>query len=442
MKENKITQKDLDKKKKRNKVLKTVAVCSLWTVLLVAFAGMIGLQIKSCVKKRDKQQENHIVERLNINPLMDNNNNRYLYNKYDFVGSYDYFSALLYDIGTNNHVNHKVDDAYYREENGSQSVLIDTYYDITRTYDNGVDNIEVEIGTYHGVNTTPLYRFAVRDNQTSEVLYTNNHYVMVYNPQIELVEDLDQYIDMTDEYLSAPIGAWLYANSTLLDFNNGYDFVFAEQINRFAPLLKSNMFPFRYNESQYVGVYNIFNGLFLDSNGNKYTKMRVKYVQALGDYFESSTGVSTEGTTPGAAFDGLYYVDINGHEIKVNQNLNYSIGGHTVWTTQSQWINTTYRYIKVVTGSVPVSSLPCSNMDIYELLHLFNENNMTAPPTTPGTNGENDGLLGVFGLFGMVFSSMAGFLGVYVIPGVTLGTLIFIPFMLIILSFIIWLFKR
>ena len=52
------------------------------------------------------------------------------------------------------------------------------------------------------------------------------------------------------------------------------------------------------------------------------------------------------------------------------------------------------------------------------------------------------GSTGVFGLLSQGFKSVASILGMEIIPGITLGLFIFIPFSIMILITCVWLFKR
>lgn len=80
-----------------------------------------------------------------------------------------------------------------------------------------------------------------------------------------------------------------------------------------------------------------------------------------------------------------------------------------------------------------------------ETIYYINfENELTSGEENPGATGGDvgSGYESFFSLIAQAFRSISSVLNIYVVPGITLGTLIFIPLVVSIVLFVVWLVKR
>lgn len=172
------------------------------------------------------------------------------------------------------------------------------------------------------------------------------------------------------------------------------------------------------------------------SNGIYYEKIRAYYAITL-DYCE---GVNTNGVrvpTPvkenALIYYNLRYV-IGNTEVIVNKHdrdVMTGVSNTQFWyyKNSSTWINDAFRYIKLVT---PL------NDDIRVKLYAFNNNNQYSYGLPAGEDVGNN----VFTLIATSFSGILPILSVAILPGITIGMLIFVPLVVTIIWAIISIIKK
>lgn len=103
------------------------------------------------------------------------------------------------------------------------------------------------------------------------------------------------------------------------------------------------------------------------------------------------------------------------------------------------WLNTGYKTIYIDSYVVMKCNATLMNFNYTPFIDVLGY------LTVDGHHVDGDSssvTTGVFALLGSVFSSLGGFFSYEVLPGITLGTLIFIPLVVSLVIFVVWLFKR
>lgn len=415
----KLTYKEEQIKLKRIKRVKWAFAITGWVLLGVAFFGLIGLQVKSCVSKKNKAPETTITTPVRSNKV---NND---FNGYQYLWLNNTFTM-------------------------TQQEFEDTAGDDLGTFDSdkylNINNVNYYIGyryIYNRQNRVYYVDYLLTKNNTSEVFYhinltsgtvTSSHEPFLFNTSFTLDPNSDD----------SNIAIWsLLVQGNAIENTVNQRFTFNEQINKYGVLAQADSY-FGLGVN-YIGTWNVFNGYFSDANNTLYKGIKVQYVNTVtpgesnGYPFLDKSGAlkTTEANVSKPLYFGLFYQKLDGTWLQVNtiSRATYSDGnsyynGGTVWVSQS------FRYLTIFTwGTVPTGLVTIQSYTPKDILLMFNNT------STIGDGFGSDGN-GVFDLIGKAFQSVASIFAMEIIPGITLGIFVFIPITIMVILFVVFLFKR
>lgn len=175
------------------------------------------------------------------------------------------------------------------------------------------------------------------------------------------------------------------------------------------------------------------------SNGLAFNQIKIYYIDAYATRYISNTGdIEYMQTTGFSYFSNMTYKNTATElEITVNSRIygTYTDSSDNVQyylNNSSKWSNQDYRELVFASPLTPANN---------DSLSKFN--------TGLGQgyieyNGSTDsiGLGSVFTLIGSAFSAVAGFLAIQIMPGLSLGLLLFAPLIVGIIIAVIWIVKR
>lgn len=432
-----------DKEERKEKIIKGVkigAYCTGLTLCTGLFVALLVVGIRGCASNpRSNTTESAATNKRdvpNYAPLNEYNDlsrsdNWFVWNGHRLSGvaTGDYFTNGNYDV--NLPISGKVISQYDNEF----GIINDTFNEIWVISE-----------------TNDFVSFVILgDNNYYECVYETDGFLTTY------IEDYWGYPSANRIYLYLNDISILNNNdnenytpaildlNTLLkyDYQKGYNFdvLFNDVINPFGPLGAS--FDYFVN-LQITGKKTLFRGLFTDVSGNLYTGIELTYLGANGMRF----GTSTEYTTysgSGSHYMTMNYLTLNNVQQVVNAQ-SYGTtttgnqSGQTVMLNSNHWISALYQRINIIwMFEDSYTSGYSGSMDRLTAVTSLNNN---VGGATGIINGGNTGAIGVFTLIGNAFSSFATIFAVQVLPGVTIWTLLLIPFVVTIILFAVWLFKR
>lgn len=190
------------------------------------------------------------------------------------------------------------------------------------------------------------------------------------------------------------------------------------------------------------GTKVLFNGLFYDIEGNYYNRISMTYLGAQGMRFGTANNYNTyQGN--GSHYMTMMYHKVTGQTVTVNAQ-DYAIptggdqagNGVTVMLKSNHWTSSIYQKITILTAE--------SNSEIGStftpIARLSGLNNIYSDYSGVG---EDVGVMGnVFTLLKGAFSAWLPILNIQVLPGIALGLFVFLPLVVMVVLFIVWLFKR
>lgn len=216
---------------------------------------------------------------------------------------------------------------------------------------------------------------------------------------------------------------------------NGFSWV--QNLNFNAPFGVSEYSPLvaisDFNNSQDVSLsynYDINVGNFR-SGGETFNKIRFIYDNAYSQYFyDEYENTSTQWNKAGYGFfHYMAYFKENGQYVIVYQRTWYEgADDNKGYTIIPQWINDDYKDVYFING-----------------ISVDNLNKLTAINRSYNYTNYNSGsnwLHESFGLINVALTGMVGLLNYKILPGITIGALILVPFAVSMLLFVIYLFKR
>ena len=418
----KLTYKEEQKKLKVQKRVKWAFAIGGWCLLGVAFFGLIGLQVKSCSMKKNKElgTQNRIIG--DFNP----------------IDNYDGKMIFIDDL------------------NGT---LVDDNQDYSLFED------DLQINTYnrgdlynHTYMTWAQYKWdwnVARHTQYNSWFSTNLPECEIAQPRVEL--HFINYNNASNHYIGlyAPLCELKY---TMMTFNSigtttitktSYDlhemskvWLDDESLN-FTHIRNNN-----YNRKFYFAMFTQ-NGYYDSVSGNSYTIMSMEinfYRLCSGDILN---GAYTDGyDNSGYPLCFLYGLDEN------DGNLFYHLKNYM--TFNKMFFNFDETTIETGTYQVAIKRYLMNNGQKYvdQNSYCYSSTNPTIqtytlgePPTivdggSSGGTTTSDSLTDAFGLIAMAFGSIASFFNIQIIPGITFGTLFAVPIIMILVLFVVWLFKR
>ena len=416
------------KKEKIKTILKWVLCGVGWTSLLLLFVGSIVLGTKSCRTKKQEEETSQVL-RGNDNFKFQNEELPY---KYYYRYEDKYQGPKQYPDGEktitaqfNLKLKYKSsdiqgDNGYYRE----------------------LKYFRLDISSLSGVIEFDLYGSETNDNI---LINKNNLYYTYYDgrEQTEVfnliqIGFIDSSIDLMNYEGNNDCITFIsniIKNNAVINMNYSFDFNY--NVNRYGPLMSNNEVFSNYGATNQLGSNFVVRGYFKDSLNNYYNAIKITYLQAQGSNYIDSKGESHLWEDQSASYAYLEYIKTDNTSVMVNFNDYITMGNKRLYSASSTWVADNFRHITIVYLDKFTSNLPINDLSPLEVLNTFN-NNVIGSNEMGGLGGSN----GVFGLLSEGFKSVASILGMEIIPGITLGLFIFIPFSIMILITCVWLFKR
>lgn len=409
MKNKKLTQKQIDKRHKILTIVKWVGVGLGWSILLTGFIGLLVIGIRGCSNKTSTPPKTNITTPVNRHIGEPNNIT---------TGSVSMAYADTY---------------YYAGFNATQVRDLDRDYDTSYQVGGFINDSEYYFITCKATMTPGQKYFRIRF-WTSDTTYLEQFSIatdngaMIINGDFNLGDLIVLNENVNNGY---PLTWWLY-HATYNYQNYGVDF--NDQINYYSPIGTGLDF---FAPGQYAGAYPLFRGLFTDIEGNTYKELGISYLGGVGTaYGTGGSDYHVNQNEDTSQYMFLYYRRFIDNTMIVVNAVDYytctssSHEGATTLSMSSHWTSAIFQHINVVYAYENqwdnelghYDTLPSSkNLTRRQVLSSFNNlNNSTG--IVDGNNIGN-GLT----LVGNAFSSLTGIFGIYVLPGITFGVLLFIP---------------
>lgn len=431
-----MNKKKEEKKEKTLKILKIVGSALGLTLCAGAFVSLLVLGVRGCahqsniqvnqtterVQKRlsNRQLNNVVVGAEYVNTqLVSGTNSGKLFHAYsnsdDMRRQFPYKADVTYN-GQTYHISNafvssefEMDVTFELLDVNGQAIIYGTAWD---TGEDSLewDNFDSEVWDFVPVtnligNLTIKQLLDYENNEAVNLL--NAFYEDYFTPQSELLNTTINFNSVINPY-----GPW------------GVNFDYFININ-------------------ITGSKTLFNGLFKDSEGNFYNRIVMHYInQATGTRFGTATSYNTyQGN--GSHYMTMSYIRVTGQDVTVNAQ-DYAIptggdqagNGVTVMLKSNHWTSSIFQSITILTAE--------NDADIgttfTPIARLSGLNNVYSDYT--GVT-ESTGVMGnVFALLKGAFSSWLPILNIQVLPGIALGVFVFLPLVVMIVLFIVWLFKR
>ena len=252
----------------------------------------------------------------------------------------------------------------------------------------------------------------------------------------------------------------LVKKSQVTDFNEGATFTFSPDFNYnafFQSDTKSYLKPddirpiSKYPFIAFGDLDHVNNSLIIETDnficeGLEYNRFKVRYFMASTDlnfYNVDNKIIKThliDNINPYVYFYSLSFQHFNiatnsiDRELMVCSREKFANSEGTYINYNATWINSSYRTI--TSAGDEWNGEYKGALMILEMCNNFSE-------ITGFDNGISDvGLGSVFTLLTSAFYSLIPFLSIQIIPGVTLGLLLFIPLIVSIISLVVWLVKK
>lgn len=408
-----MTNKEIEKKQERQKkaikVVKAIGIGLVGALLSGGFFTLFALGVKGCSKHKQVEAK-EVIEAITPPVLTHkavNQNLGYYYiqepNNFNVYGSYGEEAYITDSIGND-------DDAYIWVE-----------------YNRSNDYFRLVV---YESNRRDIY-FQVVNNQgnkyVSPLLYTNYGFNLSAYQGSEIWDYyFSQIFGTYEQYITTP--------KYQLDFNN--------VINPFGIFSTNN--DYFIDNGGITGNVTIFKGLFSDIEGTMYKQINIQYVTfANGRYGNEVEYQNAPNNSGIVAYMGMYYITTDNREVFVNTYKNVvALGGansgQPVRTKDNYWISSVYQHIYIYSydtiGLSNVGRIPNTN----PITLLSTLNNSQYGSGIIGQEGNNN----IFGLLAMAFQSIASILAIQLFGGIPLYVLVFIPLVVTIVIFVVWLIKR
>lgn len=217
-------------------------------------------------------------------------------------------------------------------------------------------------------------------------------------------------------------------------------FEFAKQINYNAPYgwdISSTFINDSYFDSSHLVKVTTYDLPLFLSGGFVFDQIKVYYSNAIATSFIDSEGNRQVFSSYSFCYyEQMEYINSRtstGQVVNKRDYLSWSSGndsGKSV-TRSSNWLSNDFQKLEFFEDLTPQVRLN---------LNQFNNNQYGDSFAIASNN--NIGLGNVFELLTMAFSSWLPILAIQIVPGITLGLLMFIPLIAGILVFVIWIVKR
>lgn len=423
----KLTFQEQQKREKAKKIVKWVAVGLGWTSLFVCFVLLLAVGVKGCKKQNNKTAEVVALGPLKKHNLLTNDFLNY------YVLDYTQSSASIYTS-----VQNEICEAFNvpTQNYASNQESIFATEDVNDLYAslNGfyvpVNSFTIKFSTYG--NTIPVYRYMIEFvsvniqdinyNIINKSQTTSDDYVYAVTRIAGNGMALNFYGDMSDDTTSFLLN-WLYhkGEATKIHFNN--------QINFNAPYYASfeQLFVI---DNEFTDNFSVFKNYDFDigfiSNGRLFTRIKVSYQQGNGTRYLDGDEIKTNNTVSSGHYGLMMYENTDtGESVVVNmRDFQFNNGGTTYMLPTSHWISELYQDIYILDEDQPLITKVTG----------FNNN-------INGINGGVNSLGGssnIFDLLRSAFGSVIDILNITIIPGITIGLLVFMP---IVVTLVVLVFK-
>lgn len=419
--------KAIQKKEKIKTILKWVLCGVGWTSLLLLFIGSICLGAKGCKTQQSKQETRQVLR-----------------NDIDYKSQTEVLPYKYY---------YRYDEKYTGPTQYPQTEkTITAQFDLRLKYkasEPGADNgFYRDLKYFHlGINSdgVDIY-FDLFGSETQEdILNSKNHIYSTYlergdsivgsSIQVGFIDSSIDLMNYNGDNLCIKYISNIIKNNAVINMNYTFDFNY--NINRYGPLMSNNEVFSNYGASNQLGSNFVVRGYFKDSLNNYYNAIKITYLEAKGSNYIDNKGDIHLWEAQSASFAFLEYIRTDNSSVMVNFNDYITQGNKRLYSSSSTWVADNFRHITIFYLDKFTSNLPINDLSPLEVLNTFN-NNVIGSNEMGGLGGST----GVFGLLSQGFKSVASILAMEIIPGISLGLFIFIPFSIMILITCVWLFKR
>lgn len=447
--------------RKKEKIWKIIHITSYvfnGLFLLLLLIGLCGCSSTSNNEEYHKQRTTNTIQRkLDLKEDVDEWNgienyiwrdSYYFYVSLSFIGTYDFVNlyTTAYDFNTTLGYGAQFKTGSYG------SVVSYTGF----SYDFNINSIYYS----HSTTTFELDRIRFKANTTND---TANPYIeIVYKTLDKVCYQLNYYYSSSTRYTFNYLKLSQY-NSTMIDtFNNYIDSLApssgggssggsvsdAEQSNiinlgvDYNPL---NLLNLPLYQSGYLaqGSSMIGNnalaltGLSFKSNGLIFDTIRVSYLSLNSINFSFDNGVTILNVADYSSFNGFIFPLLMQYQNSVDNTsvnvfstpLNISNTGTNYYSISMKiWTNNEYQKIEIISDEQTIMR---DNMTTKQLLQIQGS-----------IDSSVIGGYSPFTLFSSAFTSISSILNIAILPGITIGLLLFMPLLVVIITLIFKLVKK
>lgn len=419
--------KTIQKKEKIKTILKWVLCGVGWTSLLFVFVSSIVLGTKGCRSQQSKQVSSKLMR------------NDIVYKTQKEELPYKYY--------------YRYEDNYTGPQHwGQTESLFHAQFDLRLKYKS--KDIVGDNGFYRDLkyfalsvsNDGSTLIFDLYGSETNNQITTTNNYlygtyfdgrdtIITNNIQIGFIDSSINLMNYDGNNFCIFFFSNIIKSNAVINMNYTFDFNY--NINRYGPLMSNNEVFSNYGAENQLGSNFVVRGYFKDSLDNYYNAIKITYLQANGSNYIDSKGEMHLWDQNSASYSYLEYIRVDNKGVMVNFNDYITQGNKRLYSSSSTWVADSFRHITIFYLDNFTSNLPINDLSPLEVLNTFN-NNVIGSNDMGGLGGST----GVFGLLSQGFKSVASILAMEIIPHISLGLFIFIPFSIMILITCVWLFKR
>lgn len=424
-------------KKTALKILHVVSYVLSFGFIIVCILVGVG----SCNNKKShdpQRQERQIQERVNI----DDKYNYFFQSKLDFPINYtDYDDTTL-------ELNLTSDCVLVLSNSNEYGVSIQignsiVIYDNGVSYENYYDFIKVDYNWYAPGQTLYLFYVYLYNSSTGDILFLYNRGTNNYSNIKFYCDSLDY--EGNEHFVYTTFDVENFLSLYFYHYKNE-DLSYFFDVNTLNPIEYYTYEVTAYNLVHNVGSYTgrITLDMVFISNNNLYDKLRFQYDYVLGCYVDGDLYTFNDMTYLGLTniqyhnvltdeWQIVCYPRIYRYETRTINNVSNLYGYPITDFKTYLWANEGYKNIEIVSGSKNVwstlSADPLAYLTNWQILNYKGTYNNVYVGGNSNTN--------VFVLLGNAFKSVGGLFAIGLLPGITIGTLLFLPLVVLIIFAII-----
>lgn len=174
---------------------------------------------------------------------------------------------------------------------------------------------------------------------------------------------------------------------------------------------------------------------YFSSNHQDFNKIRITYNEGTNTPYMDSSGQLSFSNGNVTIFNSITYINTTTNtSVIVNINEWYTIyqednsTTYTAYNWRGRWLADEYRIIEFKDNLV--------SMDTLNILQKLNSGSLAGP------SGTDINITNAFTLLGNAFSSVSSLFTIVILPGITLGTLLFLPLVIVLVLFIIKILRK